>query len=100
MTGKWHLGQQHGTPPWERGFDRSLNSQAGGIYYPGQTGRENDQFYLNGRRPAARLARNLAAPPGTAQISGPSSDSASSTKHGKKTSRSFSIWRTTRRTSR
>ena len=20
MTGKWHLGQQNGTPPWERGF--------------------------------------------------------------------------------
>ncbi len=49
MTGKWHLGQQHGTPPWERGFDRSLNSQAGGIYYPGQRGREKDKFYLNGR---------------------------------------------------
>src|SRR5688572_30856611 len=49
MTGKWHLGQQHGTPPWERGFDRSLNSQAGGIFYPGQTGRENDRFFLNGR---------------------------------------------------
>ena len=49
MTGKWHLGQQHGTPPWERGFDRSLNSQAGGIYYPGQRGRENDKFYFNGR---------------------------------------------------
>jgi arylsulfatase len=49
MTGKWHLGQQHGTPPWERGFDRSLNLQAGGIYYPGQVGRENDRLYLNGR---------------------------------------------------
>ena len=49
MTGKWHLGQQHGTPPWERGFDRSLNSVAGGIYYPGQRGRQKDKFYLNGR---------------------------------------------------
>lgn len=49
MTGKWHLGQQHGTPPWERGFDRSLNSQAGGIYYPGQRGRKNDKLYLNGK---------------------------------------------------
>src|SRR6476469_4990439 len=29
MTGKWHLGQQHGTPPWERGFMRSLNSRYG-----------------------------------------------------------------------
>ena len=49
MTGKWHLGQQHGTPPWERGFDRSLNSMAGGIYYPNQRGREDEPFYLNGR---------------------------------------------------
>ena len=22
MTGKWHLGQQNGTPPWKRGFMR------------------------------------------------------------------------------
>jgi arylsulfatase len=49
MSGKWHLGQQHGTLPWERGFDRSLNSQAGGIYSPGQKGRENDRIFLNGR---------------------------------------------------
>jgi arylsulfatase len=49
MTGKWHLGQQHGTPPWERGFDRSLNSPAGGIYYPRQKGRENAKLYLNGK---------------------------------------------------
>ncbi|MFB3825322.1 MAG: arylsulfatase [Bryobacteraceae bacterium] len=52
MTGKWHLGQQHGTPPWERGFDRSLNSRAGGIYYPNQKGREKEPFYLNGREVA------------------------------------------------
>mgnify|MGYP005842763403 CR=1 FL=1 len=49
MTGKWHLGQQHGTPPWQRGFERSLNSQAGGIYFPGQVGRKNQPLYLNGR---------------------------------------------------
>jgi arylsulfatase A-like enzyme len=34
MTGKWHLGQQHGTTPWGRGFMRSLNSPAGGSYLP------------------------------------------------------------------
>ena len=33
MTGKWHLGQQHGTPPWQRGFQRSLNLQAGGVHF-------------------------------------------------------------------
>ncbi len=49
MTGKWHLGQQHGTPPWERGFDRSLNLQAGGIYFPNQPGRADAKLYLNGR---------------------------------------------------
>jgi len=50
MTGKWHLGQQNGTPPWERGFMRSLNSRFGEIYFP----KENDKpgtkkLYLNGR---------------------------------------------------
>jgi arylsulfatase len=50
MTGKWHLGQQNGTPPWERGFMRSLNSQFGEVYFP----KENDKpgtkmLYLNGR---------------------------------------------------
>ena len=31
MTGKWHLGQPNGSPPWTRGFDRSLNLSAGEI---------------------------------------------------------------------
>jgi arylsulfatase A-like enzyme len=48
MTGKWHLGQQHGTPPWERGFDRSLNSPAGGIYFRKQPYRP--QIFLNGEK--------------------------------------------------
>ena len=30
MTGKWHMGQQHGTPHWKRGFDRSHTSPSGG----------------------------------------------------------------------
>ncbi len=50
MTGKWHLGQQNGTPPWTRGFMRSLNSRFGEVYFP----REGDKpgtakLYLNGR---------------------------------------------------
>lgn len=50
MTGKWHLGQQNGTPPWERGFMRSLNSKFGEVFFP----REDDKpgtrmLYLNGR---------------------------------------------------
>jgi arylsulfatase len=46
MAGKWHLGQQHGTPPWEQGFDRSLNSPAGGIYFRKQPYRP--ELFLNG----------------------------------------------------
>jgi len=34
MTGKWHVGQNHGVTPWGRGFDRSLSSAAGGFYFP------------------------------------------------------------------
>jgi arylsulfatase A-like enzyme len=48
MTGKWHLGQQHGTTPWNRGFTRSLNSPAGGIYFPDQNKRP--ELFLNGKK--------------------------------------------------
>jgi arylsulfatase len=57
MSGKWHLGQDHGTPPWERGFDRSLSLRAGGMYFPNQnyqggnatlTERAHEPLYLNG----------------------------------------------------
>ena len=48
MTGKWHLGQQHGTPPWEQGFDRSLNSPSGGIYFRKQPYRP--EIFLNGEK--------------------------------------------------
>jgi arylsulfatase A-like enzyme len=33
MTGKWHVGQNHGVVPWERGFERNLTAGAGGFYY-------------------------------------------------------------------
>ncbi|HEX3655443.1 MAG TPA: arylsulfatase [Pirellulales bacterium] len=50
MTGKWHLGQQNGTPPWTRGFDRSLNSRYGEVYFPHESDRPGTKFlYLNGR---------------------------------------------------
>src|SRR5688572_26787596 len=59
MSGKWHLGQANGTPPWERGFDRSLSLRAGGMYFPNQnyqgaapnarlTERAREPLYLNG----------------------------------------------------
>ena len=46
MTGKWHVGQNQGVVPWERGFDRSLNAPAGGFYYG--TG-EKAKLFLNGK---------------------------------------------------
>jgi arylsulfatase len=50
MTGKWHMGQQNGTPPWDRGFMRSLNSRFGEVYFPREFDKAGTEFlYLNGR---------------------------------------------------
>ena len=50
MTGKWHLGQQNGTPPWDRGFMRSLNSRYGEVYFPREMDRPGtENLYLNGK---------------------------------------------------
>jgi arylsulfatase len=50
MTGKWHMGQQNGTPPWERGFMRSLNSKFGEIYFQKEDDKPGTKMlYLNGR---------------------------------------------------
>ncbi len=50
MTGKWHLGQQHGCTPWNRGFQRSLNSRYGEVYFPREEGAPGTQtLFLNGR---------------------------------------------------
>jgi arylsulfatase len=45
MTGKWHVGQNHGVTPWGRGFDRSLNAAAGGFYFPDSP---RTELFLNG----------------------------------------------------
>jgi arylsulfatase A-like enzyme len=45
MSGKWHVGQEHGVTPWGRGFDRSLNAAAGGFYMPGA---DRAKLFLNG----------------------------------------------------
>jgi len=45
MSGKWHVGQEHGVTPWTRGFQRSLNAAAGGFYFP-DAPRAN--LFLNG----------------------------------------------------
>lgn len=50
MTGKWHMGQQNGTPPWERGFMRSLNSKFGEVYFPHEADKPGTKMlFLNGR---------------------------------------------------
>ena len=58
MSGKWHVGQEHGVVPWKRGFDRSLNAPAGGFY---QGSSPRAKLYLNGEELAnddARLPKN------------------------------------------
>lgn len=47
MSGKWHVGQNQGVVPWERGFQRSLNAPAGGFYYADGLRAE---LFLNGTR--------------------------------------------------
>ena len=69
MAGKWHLGQQNGSPPWDRGFDRVLNLRAGGMFFPNQnfqgggelTQRGQEPMYLDGKpipRDSALLGEN------------------------------------------
>jgi len=47
MTGKWHVGQNHGVTPSNRGFQRSLNAPVGGFYYAADPGAD---LYLDGRK--------------------------------------------------
>jgi arylsulfatase len=51
MAGKWHLGQQNGSPPWQRGFDRVLNIRAGGIFFPKQSFPGGDELTRRGQEP-------------------------------------------------
>ncbi|MCR9294497.1 MAG: arylsulfatase [bacterium] len=49
MTGKWHVGFNHGVTPHNRGFDRSLNLPAGGLHFSNQTGSKGgSKLYLDG----------------------------------------------------
>jgi arylsulfatase len=50
MTGKWHLGAHRGTPPWTRGFMRSLCSPVGELYFPNQKQLRDRGLYVNGKR--------------------------------------------------
>jgi arylsulfatase len=70
MSGKWHLGQPNGSPPWQRGFGRVLNLRAGGMFFPNQnfqggsdalTQRAREPLYLDGTptpRDAPEFGRN------------------------------------------
>ncbi len=51
MSGKWHVGQNHGVAPWTRGFERSLNAAAGGFYYPDSP---RTELFLNGENVGRR----------------------------------------------
>ncbi len=51
VVGKWHLGQQNGTPPWERGFQRTASTQFGELYFPKERSPEATKYvYLDGRK--------------------------------------------------
>ena len=107
MAGKWHLGQQNGSPPWQRGFDRVLNIRAGGIFFPNQnfqggdelTKRGQEPLYLDGRpiaHDSPELGQNWYTTFLWTDFALKFVDEA---KTGR-TSLSFSIFHTTRRTSR
>ena len=51
MAGKWHLGVTRGVGPWDRGFERSLCSPQGRMYYPDQTTNVpiNQEIYIDGK---------------------------------------------------
>jgi arylsulfatase A-like enzyme len=51
ISGKWHLGQDNGSPPWQRGFDRVLSLRAGGMYFPTQNFRGGDALTARAREP-------------------------------------------------
>jgi arylsulfatase len=58
LSGKWHVGQNHGVTPTSRGFERSLNAAAGGFYFPEG---KRAELFLDGEKIAnddARLPKN------------------------------------------
>src|SRR3546814_6504729 len=57
MAGKWHLGISRGVGPWQRGFDRSLTSPSGELYYPDQPQRLAQSVYIDGERVPANSPR-------------------------------------------
>jgi arylsulfatase len=50
MAGKWHVGLTHGVTPWQRGFDRSIASPVGELYFPDQVQKNAQLAYLDGKK--------------------------------------------------
>ena len=49
MVGKWHLGQQAGTTPWNKGFRRTATTRYGELYFPNEKHKPGTEFvYLDG----------------------------------------------------
>ena len=49
MVGKWHLGQQAGTTPWNKGFQRTATTRYGELYFPNEKHKPGTEFvYLDG----------------------------------------------------
>lgn len=54
MVGKWHLGQQAGTTPWNKGFQRSATTRFGELYFPHEKHKPGTEFvYLDGQETPA-----------------------------------------------
>ena len=54
MVGKWHLGQQAGTTPWNKGFQRSATTRFGELYFPHEKHKPGTEFvYLDGEETPA-----------------------------------------------
>jgi arylsulfatase A-like enzyme len=49
MAGKWHIGIERGVGPWQRGFDHSLASPLGELYYRDQPQKNAQRVYIDGR---------------------------------------------------
>ncbi|TWU05629.1 arylsulfatase [Stieleria varia] len=62
MTGKWHLGFEHGVVPWKRGFQANLSLPAGGLHFSNQTGPKGNTKLFLGDREIDRDAPQLNAP--------------------------------------
>jgi arylsulfatase A-like enzyme len=50
MAGKWHVGLERGVGPWQRGFDHSIASPLGELYYPDQPQENAKNVYIDGRK--------------------------------------------------